>query len=108
MASDPGLRLNATDACLKMATAKGRGKRRRSKPTQSLEASLEELRNVAKNFKTSESKKLTTFFNSYDGSGKKVPSSKGYKYRSTAERASKQCVAKCTQIEGDRQTVNIF
>ncbi len=97
MASDPGLRLNATDACFKMATAKGRG----SKPTQSLEASLEELQKVAKNFKTFESKKLTTFFNLYDGSGKKVPSSKGYKYRSTAEHASKQCVAKCTQIESD-------
>jgi hypothetical protein len=88
-----------------MATAKGEGKRRRSKPTQSLEASLEELQKVAKNFKTSKPKKLTKFFNSYDGSGKKVPSGKGYKYRSTAERASKQRVAKSTPIEGSSEYI---
>ncbi|XP_028417750.1 uncharacterized protein LOC114542274 [Dendronephthya gigantea] len=83
-----------------MATAKWGGKRRKNK--QSLEASLEELHRVGKNLKTSSSKKLSTFLNTYDGSGKRVPSNK-YKYRSPAERHSKQGAAS-SQIEGDLMT----
>ena len=69
--------------------AKGSSSQKSSKRTLSLEASLDNLNNLANSIKTPKSKKSSNFFFSHDGTGKRVSSSKSYKYRSVAERSSK-------------------
>lgn len=80
--------LQRSTIIFKMATSKS-GKS--SKRTLSLEASLENLRNVTSSLKKHRSPKRSNFFISYDGSGKRVRSgSKLYRYRPVAERAARK------------------
>ena len=53
-----------------------------------MEACLEELQKVANSLKKPEAPK--TYHHFYDGSGKRIRSSKSCRYRSVAERASKK------------------
>ena len=82
---------------VKMATRNGVGRRRKSSKQTPLEASLEHLQSVAGSLEKKNPPKPTNFFLSYDGSGNRVPQSKRYKYRSVAERASKNKRGESTQ-----------
>jgi hypothetical protein len=68
----------AADECAKSS-------KRSSKQRLSLEASLENLRELTSSLETKNSPKQADFFLSYDSSGKRIRGSK-HKYRSVPER----------------------
>ena len=74
-----------------MATGKGSNKssKRAAREQLSLEASLENLRELSSSLETKKTNKNSEFFISYDGRGKRI-TNPHYKYRSVAERAKKQ------------------
>ena len=72
----------AADECAKSS-------KRSSQQRLSLEASLENLRELTSSLETKKTPKQSGFFLSYDSSGKRIRNSK-HKYRSVAERKKKQ------------------
>ena len=87
-----------------MATGKESNKssKRSARKQLSLEASLENLKELSSSLETKKIKKNSEFFISYDGRGKRITNPK-YKYRSAAERAKNKKHAtsgQCTSVTG--------